>query len=130
MDSQISVTVFKSLHHSQICTGFTRRPQISRLSEVPMAEVTYPDGIAIFKLIYYSPALLASIYAVHKHGFSRGSGWIFLTIFSVIRIIGAGAQLATINNSHPDTAETIALITAVLGLSPLLLSTLGILARM
>lgn len=95
-----------------------------------MTHITYPDGVAIFNLVYYSPALLASLYTSTKHGFSRGSGWIFLTIFCVIRIVGAGAQLATINNANPSTAETIALVAAVLGLSPLLLATMGILARM
>ncbi len=94
-----------------------------------MTHITFPDGIAIYKLIYYSPALIASLYVSYKHGFQKGSGWIFLTIFCVIRIIGAGAQLATIDNSNPHTAETIALVAAVLGLSPLLLATLGILAR-
>ena len=95
-----------------------------------MSHITYPDGIAIYKLIYYSPALLASLHVSYKHGFQKGSGWIFLSIFCTIRIVGASAQLATINNSNPHTAETIALVTAVLGLSPLLLSTLGVLARM
>jgi low temperature requirement protein LtrA len=95
-----------------------------------MAQITYPDGIAIFKLIYYLPALLISLYVSYKHGFQKGSGWIFLTIFCIIRIIGGAAQLATIDNKNPHDAETVALVTAVLGLSPLLLATLGILARM
>ena len=94
-----------------------------------MTQITYADGIAIWKLVYYSPALLASLHVSYKHGFQKGSGWIFLTIFCVIRLVGASAQLATINNSHPHSAETVALVTAVLGLSPLLLATLGILAR-
>ena len=93
------------------------------------SKITYPDGIAISKLVYYSPALLASLYVSYKHGFSKGSGWMLLTIFCTIRLIGAGAQLATINNANPHTAETISLITAVLGLSPLLMATMGIISR-
>jgi hypothetical protein len=94
-----------------------------------MTTITYADGVAIYKLIYYVPALLASVFVSYKHGFTKGSGWIYLTIFCLIRIIGAASQLATIDNSNPKTPETIALVTAVLGLSPLLLATLGITAR-
>jgi low temperature requirement protein LtrA len=94
------------------------------------SHLTYSDDVAIAKLAYYTPALFISLYVTYKHGFSRGSGWVFLAIFCIIRIVGSGAQLATINNDHPDTAYTIALITTVLGLSPLLLATLGIISRM
>ncbi|KAJ9613559.1 hypothetical protein H2200_003501 [Cladophialophora chaetospira] len=104
-------------------------PISSKTTSPAMTQFTYPDGVAVCKLIYYSPALIASLYVSSKHGFHRGSGWIFLTIFCIIRIIGAAAQLATIGKSNPHTAETVALLTAVLGLSPLLLATLGILAR-
>ncbi len=90
---------------------------------------TYADGVAVAEVAYYVPALLVSLYITSKHGFSKGSGWIFLTIFCIIRIVGSAAQLATINKTDPQTAETIALVCAVLGLSPLVLSTLGILAR-
>ncbi len=93
------------------------------------SHITYSDGVAIAKLVYYAPALFVSLFVAYKHGFAREAGWVFLTIFCLIRIIGAGAQLGTINNDHPDTAYTIALITNVLGLSPLLLATLGVVAR-
>jgi hypothetical protein len=93
-----------------------------------MHKVTYPDGIAIWKLIYYAPALVASIWVSWRHGFAKNSGWIFLAIFSLIRIINSGAQIATIS-SQSTTPETIALVTGFLGLSPLLLASLGILAR-
>jgi low temperature requirement protein LtrA len=90
---------------------------------------TYADGIAVAEEAFYASALLLSLYVTFKHGFSKGSGWVFLTIFCIIRIVGSAAQLATINKTDPQTAETIALVCAVLGLSPLVLSTLGILAR-
>jgi hypothetical protein len=94
-----------------------------------MGKVTYSDGIAIYKLIYYSPCLFASIYVAWTHGFSKNSGWIFLTIFCIIRLIGASAQIATIGNPGDQTAITVALITSELGLSPLLLASLGLLSR-
>jgi hypothetical protein len=93
-----------------------------------MSKVTYTDGIAIWKLAYYSFALVGSIIVSWRHGFGKNSGWIYLAIFSTIRIINSSAQIATISFSSP-TAETVALITGLLGLSPLLLASLGLLSR-
>jgi len=61
--------------------------------------------------------------------YQKSSGWISLAIFCTIRLIGAAAQLATINNPTDKTALTTALITSILGLSPLLVATSGIIAR-
>jgi hypothetical protein len=51
-----------------------------------------------------------------------------LSIFSAIRIVYASATLSTISNPT-ETAVTIVEITAFLGLSPLLLATLGLISR-
>lgn len=93
-----------------------------------MAHVTLTDGLAIWELIYYVVALICSIFVSCRQGLSRSSGWIFLTIFSTMRVIGYSAQIATITATS-DTAETIATIAGFLGLSPLLLATLGLLSR-
>ena len=93
-----------------------------------MTAITYPDGIAIGKLIFYAPCLIASIYICFRHGLKKTSGWILLTVFAVLRIIGAASQLATIS-SKSDTPATIAAVTSSIGLSPLLLATLGLLYR-
>ncbi|KAK4902278.1 hypothetical protein LTR27_001181 [Elasticomyces elasticus] len=94
-----------------------------------MGNVTYTDGIAIWKVIYYFPALFASIYICCRHGFLKSSGWMFLVTFCLTRIIGSCAQLATISHPNSSTAETIALICAFMGTSPLLLSSLGLISR-
>jgi hypothetical protein len=91
--------------------------------------VSYRDGVSILKLILYLPYLFASIYVCYRHGFRRNSGWIFLVIFCVLRIIGSCAQLATTNNSS-STPYTIAAVTDSIGLSPLLLSSRGLISRM
>lgn len=93
-----------------------------------MAHVTLSDGLAIWQLVYYVVTLICSIFVSFRHGLARSSGWIFLTIFSIIRVVGCSAQIATITATS-DTAETIATILGFLGLSPLLLATLGILSR-
>ncbi|KAK5128948.1 hypothetical protein LTR85_000281 [Meristemomyces frigidus] len=94
-----------------------------------MGHVTYLDGVAIFQLVYYSLCLFSSVYIALKHGAMKSSGWIFLAIFCLIRIIGSAARIATIINPDAETAYTIALITSVLGLSPLLMASLGLIAR-
>lgn len=97
-------------------------------SALQMAHVTLSDGLAIWQLVYYVVTLICSIFVSFRHGLARSSGWIFLTIFSIIRVVGCSAQIATITATS-DTAETIATILGFLGLSPLLLATLGILSR-
>lgn len=94
-----------------------------------MGKVTYADGIAIYQLIFYSPAFLASIYVATRHGAMKSSGWILLTIFCIIRIVGSSARIATITNSSGTTAYTIALVCSLLGLSPLLMASLGLISR-
>ncbi|KAK7418736.1 hypothetical protein QQX98_003754 [Neonectria punicea] len=93
-----------------------------------MSHITLTDGIAIWQLIYYIAALGGSIWVLARHGFSKSSGWIFLTIFSIIRVVGCSAQIATIT-IQSDAAWTIAIIAGFLGLSPLLLASLGIVSR-
>ncbi|KAF7563753.1 hypothetical protein G7046_g403 [Stylonectria norvegica] len=93
-----------------------------------MTAITLTDGLAIWELVYYIVALVGSIWVSCRHGLAKNSGWIFLAIFSTIRVISNCAQIATIT-AKSDTPETIATITGFLGLSPLLLATLGILSR-
>ena len=88
----------------------------------------FRDGISILKLIVYIPYLFASIYVCVKHGFMKGSGWIFLSVFCILRIVGSSAQLASIS-SHSTTPYTIAAVCDAIGLSPLLLASLGLLSR-
>jgi len=101
----------------------------NRTSIPNMGHFTYSDGIAVWKLVFFSPALLISGYVAARHGFAKSSGWIYLTIFCIIRIVGAAAQLTLISNPTSEGAQTTALICSILGLSPLLLSSLGLLAR-
>ena len=90
--------------------------------------IDYRDGVSILKLIIYLPYLCASIYVCYRHGFRKNSGWIFLVIFCILRIVGSCAQLATISSTS-TTPYTIAAVTDSIGLSPLLLSSLGLLSR-
>jgi hypothetical protein len=87
-----------------------------------------PEAIAIAELCVYSPIFLLTFIIVFRHGFKRQSGWIYLAIFCIVRI--AGAALKILSAEHPQSidAEWAAILQSV-GLSPLLLTTLGLLKR-
>ncbi|OOF98658.1 hypothetical protein ASPCADRAFT_512885 [Aspergillus carbonarius ITEM 5010] len=85
--------------------------------------------VAIAELVIYIPTALVTLLVVLRHGFHKQLGWIYLFIFSGIRI--AGAVLEIISEKHPDNASDVewAIILQSVGLSPLLLSSLGLLKR-
>ncbi|KZP28442.1 hypothetical protein FIBSPDRAFT_927577 [Athelia psychrophila] len=81
-------------------------------------------GIAV--AVLYIPVLITAIFLVCRHGFKRDAGWIFLVIFSVVRIAGGGAMAsAELIRPINKTNYEIALILEGLGLQPLLMTTLG-----
>jgi tryptophan-rich sensory protein len=102
---------------------------ISSFLLLAMTNFTFSDGVAVWRLVYFTFALVGSLVASWKHGFGKNSGWIYLAIFSIIRIINSSAQLATVSGNNP-TAATVAAVTGFLGLSPLLLASLGLISRM
>ncbi|KAM3087311.1 hypothetical protein ACMFMG_001410 [Clarireedia jacksonii] len=90
--------------------------------------ISYRNGVAIGELIVYIPSFFTALFLTFRHGFHRSSGWYFLVVFSLARIIGPCMQLAAINNPSVSL-YTGALILQNVGLSPLLLATLGLLSR-
>lgn len=85
-------------------------------------------GVSIFELIIYFPALITAAIVCGRHGFGLGSGWIFTLILCLVRIIGACCQLATYNSSTKGLGKAVLILDSV-GISPLLLATLGLLSR-
>ncbi|KAJ5176845.1 uncharacterized protein N7482_002722 [Penicillium canariense] len=94
-----------------------------------MGHVTFSDGVAIVMLVFYTICLPFAVKVCLRHGLARSSGWIFLAIFSIIRIVSCSAQLATITQGPVGTPATIAAVTSALGVSPLLLASLGLISR-
>ena len=83
----------------------------------------------ILDLIFYVPALPLAAYVAYKHGFGRSSGWLYLIVLALLRIIGAITDIASVHNpSSKGLLETAAICEAI-GLSPLILALLGILQR-
>lgn len=91
--------------------------------------LTEQNGISIADICVYIPALVIAVLLCIRHGFGRSSGWLYLIIFSLARIVGASLQLATISDPT-NTSLYIGFATlANVGLSPLILVQLGLLSR-
>ena len=86
------------------------------------------DSIALIELIFYIPFAGLTGYVCYKHGFGRSSGWLFTFILCIIRIIGGIMQFVSHNNPSAGLYQAIVILDSV-GLSPLLLATLGLLSR-
>ncbi|KAJ5901619.1 hypothetical protein N7495_002147 [Penicillium taxi] len=93
-----------------------------------MAVIT-TEHIAIAELVIYIPVAILTIFVVFRHGFHKQLGWIYLAIFSGIRIGGAVMEILSHKNPGNANDKEWALILQSVGLSPLLLSTLGLLKR-
>lgn len=85
--------------------------------------------ISIVELVFFTPALLFSVFLCVRHGFGPNKGWLFLLIFSLIRLAGASLELATIGFPTNIPLQTSAVLLSSVGLSPLMFITLGLLFR-
>ena len=85
-------------------------------------------GVSVVELVIYAPSLVVAAILCSRHGFGRSSGWIYTLILCLIRIIGACCQLASYHDQSSGLLKTTIILDSV-GLSPLLLATLGLLSR-
>ncbi|KAF2032367.1 hypothetical protein EK21DRAFT_110042 [Setomelanomma holmii] len=86
------------------------------------------DVVAGVELAFYIPTSILAIIICVRHGFHRSSGWIFTLILCTVRIAGAICQFISHNNQSTGLITATIIIDSI-GLSPLLLATLGILSR-
>ena len=88
----------------------------------------YRDIVNVVELVVYVPTFFTALYVAYRHGISRSSGWVFLVFFALIRIVGAVAFLITLTN-HAIGIYITAAICEGIGLSPLIMSSVGLLSR-
>lgn len=93
-----------------------------------MASFGYSDGISVAELLVFFPALFLSGFLVFRHGFKTNCGYMFLAVFSVVRIIGNCANLARLSKDSQGL-QTTYLICSAIGLTPLYLACSGLLSR-
>ncbi|TLD32760.1 hypothetical protein PspLS_00516 [Pyricularia sp. CBS 133598] len=93
---------------------------------IPLTEL---NRISIAEIIVYTPALVIAIILASRHGFKKASGWLYLILFALIRIIGAALDLASTQQPGYSSlaSSTNALNNA--GVSPLILVSVGLLMR-
>ncbi len=92
--------------------------------------LSFRNGVSIGEIIVYTFALAIAIFLAIRHGFGKSSGWVYLIVFCLARLIGPAMELATINDpTNTDLYTGYAILNNV-GLSPLLLAALGFLSRL
>ena len=92
--------------------------------------VSQREGLDIAFILFYVPELLVATFLAVHFGFNRSTGWLFLVLLGLIRIIGSCCQIVALNESNPNvTLYETALILNSVGLSPLLGAMLGLLSR-
>lgn len=88
------------------------------------------EHIAIAELVIYIPVGLVSLFVVFRHGFHRQLGWIYLFALSTIRIAGGVIEIMSYHAPSNTSYQEWSVILQSVGLSPLLLASLGLLKRM
>ncbi|KAL7917887.1 hypothetical protein ACQKWADRAFT_331495 [Trichoderma austrokoningii] len=82
--------------------------------------------LALVEVIIYVPIGLFCIYNNIRHGFRRDVGWIYLTLFSIIKIAGSIMTIQIENGQNTSMATTATILNTV-ALSPLLNASLSFL---
>jgi hypothetical protein len=90
----------------------------------------YRNGVSIAEIVVYVPALFIAAFLAIRHGLGQNSGWLFLIIFCLARIIGPSMQLAETSDPFNQSLYTGSAILQNVGLSPLMLATIGLLSRL
>jgi hypothetical protein len=85
--------------------------------------------VSIIELAFYIPTVFAAVATCVRHGFHRRNGWVFTLILCIVRIVGAICQICS-EHDESDGLITATIIIDSIGLSPLLLATLGMLSRL
>ena len=86
-------------------------------------------GLSIVELIFYIPMSTTGFYLCWKHSFSRSSGWIFILLLCLVRGVGSVINLVTYSSPSVGLYQAVATMDAI-GISPLLLATLGLISRL
>ncbi|KAM3413993.1 hypothetical protein BST61_g10657 [Cercospora zeina] len=95
-----------------------------------MVSLTTHGILAVAELAFFAPAFVVSVGLCIKHNIIRNSGWFYMVLISILRMVGASCVLymETQNNYSSGLQETAA-ITSAVGTAPLLLALLGFVSR-
>lgn len=62
--------------------------------------VNTSEAIAYAELGVYIPIFILTAIVVIRHGFQKQLGWIYLAVFCIIRVAGAGFKIVGISQTH------------------------------
>lgn len=85
--------------------------------------------LSVVELVLYIPLLVLTVGICIRHGVSRTSGWVYTAILCLVRVIGSICQLVSETSPSKNLLEAVLILDSI-GLSPLLLATLGMLSRL
>jgi len=91
--------------------------------------IDFYDRVAIATIVVFSFYLIGGVWLCIKHGFHKSSGWRFLIILALARLIGSSLRLATINDPTNDNLYIGWMVLNGLGLGPLVAMLIGLLTR-
>lgn len=91
--------------------------------------ISNKEAVGIFELVVYIPLFAVSAYLFSRHGFFKQLAWLFLTLFCAVRAASGGLTIASAKNPTNIYDAIWAAILGSVGLSPLLLATMGLLKR-
>ncbi|KAL3441413.1 hypothetical protein BJX65DRAFT_288608 [Aspergillus insuetus] len=87
--------------------------------------LTPHQSLSLVLLILYTPALYPTSLLLHRHGLGHTWGWLYLFIFTVLRILGAALQFASGYTHDEDSGLRVAArMLASIGVMTLLLGML------
>ncbi|KAJ5953594.1 hypothetical protein N7454_000490 [Penicillium verhagenii] len=90
-----------------------------------MTNISSTEGLELAQMVFYGLVLLPAFVCFAAHGKHGVMGWLYVIIMCVLRLTGNGMAYHSLSTTgHAN--ETAQIITGI-GLSPLLLATLGIL---
>lgn len=90
--------------------------------------LTERGKLAIAELVFYTPALFLAIIVTSRHGFGKQSGWVYLALLALIRVVGSILELVVMSKASVGLVVAATILSGI-GLSPLLLAMLGLLQR-
>lgn len=91
--------------------------------------LTTREDIGIAQIAFYIPALLLAAFIAFKHGLHRQLGWLYLILFSIIRVASGIMTIQAQRHPTDENDVTWASILGSIGLSPLLLASAGLAKR-
>ncbi|KAK9329314.1 hypothetical protein V1520DRAFT_295553 [Lipomyces starkeyi] len=103
---------------------------------MPLSDMTEPHTpglsahgyIAVVEVAVYTIALVISVINCVRYDFKRQTGWVYLSIFCICRIVASALTIVVEESSDPSTGMiTAEMIVSNIALTPLHLAALGLL---